>query len=140
MVVLAARYLAGLHALRADIDTLHGAVDNRFHLLNVRVEHPVGHTVRVAHVAAGGRVLAAHAANLGHCHTPFTFIRIIRDPTNSSAKPGNTTTRKPGATRAQTFCEPDEQDSHHVARFGYTSPRLVVVVARAPICRFPSHE
>jgi len=62
----AAGDLARLEALRADLSLLHRPVDHDAHLLDVGVHHPIGDAVRVADVAACGRVLAAYAADLGH--------------------------------------------------------------------------
>jgi len=75
-VALGARHLAGLHALGADVGSLHMSVDHSGDLLDVGPKHTRGHAVRVAHVATRGRALAANCADLRHCKSPRVLSGI----------------------------------------------------------------
>src|SRR5204862_794929 len=63
------RHLAAAQAPRADADALNPAVDNRTHELQVRLEPPRAHVVRVAVLPADHRSLAANLTSLRHVCT-----------------------------------------------------------------------
>lgn len=83
LVRLTALDLAGFHALRADIHLLRRAIDHDRHLLDVRMEHAIGDTVRVADVATRGGMFTAHAADLRHL---YRLLHISKRPGRSLAK------------------------------------------------------
>src|SRR5512137_2395182 len=62
--------LAGAQAPRAHSHPLGAAVDRRAHRLEVRLEPPRGHVVRVADVVARHRTLAADFTPLRHGSLP----------------------------------------------------------------------
>ena len=65
-VALGALYLAGLHALRADVGTLNLSVHLDGDLLDVRTEGTVAHAMRVADATTSNRCLTADLAYFGH--------------------------------------------------------------------------
>src|SRR5437870_2183283 len=58
--------LAGLEAARADVDAAGRAVDDRAHLLEVRLEPALGGAHRMAPALPEGGALAAAVTDLGH--------------------------------------------------------------------------
>lgn len=75
--MLCAFYLAGLHALGANVCTLYGAVLLDGNLLNVGTEGAVAYAMRVADTTTSDGCLTADLANFRHSQsTPFTSYWI----------------------------------------------------------------
>jgi len=66
VVNVSARDLARLQATGADVEPLRGALDDGADALDVRIETTLGASVRMGHVVAEARSLAAHIAD--GCH------------------------------------------------------------------------
>ena len=63
--------LAGLQAARADTQTLDAAVHHRADALEVRLEPPRRHIVRVAHISPDYRAFSAKFAAFCHDLSPW---------------------------------------------------------------------
>src|SRR5688500_7399557 len=81
------RHLAATQAPRADADALGGAVDQRAHGLEVRLEPPRPDVVGVRHRAADDRTLIADFAALGHVFLAGSLTLVGRRRLASSNQP-----------------------------------------------------
>src|SRR5438093_11965102 len=62
--------LVAAQAPRAGVDVAHPAVDQGAHALEVRVPHPLGDVVSMAHLVAPHRALTANITSLSHGRPP----------------------------------------------------------------------
>ncbi len=80
-------HFAGAEAARADAHAFVAAVDDRLDRLQIRLEPPRAHVVRVAVLPAHNRTLSAKFTSLGHDYS--TFLR--RNPDYTRHAPGVST-------------------------------------------------